>query len=321
MARGSRTATITSATFAGAILLFAGCADEGGGETAASTSAASPATAADDLGTTYAITRADNAEPIGRVRITEVAEIPAECIADDTDIPGSRPLGIRLEIENVATLAISTPDESLLQVNDAGGFTRKTASARLQSRCTGRYPELADAPTPGKAAGWVVVESPVPDPGAIVVTALVWSEDASIENWKIVEAEPSHVVVRIPDVPAAGPAPPAPSTTTIATPPLPAPTPAPAATTAAPLAPVAGQACDPDTDGWGTDASGGTLRCGYFGGPTPKWVNSAPLIGVRAIGTPCDQSVSAVAESPDGIPLVCTSTGPDFETSTWQPGP
>jgi len=51
-------------------------------------------------------------------------------------------------------------------------------------------------------------------------------------------------------------------------------------------------------------SSGATLLCAAVG----KWVPSKPLVGVRPLGAPCDQSEGA-AQSPDGIPMTCVSQG------------
>jgi hypothetical protein len=55
---------------------------------------------------------------------------------------------------------------------------------------------------------------------------------------------------------------------------------------------------------FGLDSSGNTLVCNSEN----EWVASAPLIGVRTLGAPCDGSVGA-AQTPDGIPMACISGG------------
>ena len=75
----------------------------------------------------------------------------------------------------------------------------------------------------------------------------------------------------------------------------------------------AGAGCDSGATRYvfGWDASGRTLLC-----PTKnRWTPSAePLIGVRSVRYPCDNSVPGVAQAPDGQPLSCLTGGwtPDF---------
>lgn len=311
MTRG-RGAT-TFAALAGAALLLAGCAND---TTEPATPSSAPTTieAGNDLGKVYEFTKADSGAKIGEIKVTDITTLPTECVSDDVDIPGSTNLGVRIELTNSGPLAISTPGDDLLQVNDAQGFTQGVDSARIWPTCAGQFPKLADAPAPGKAAGWVFIESPLPDPSALVFGALVWDEGASLENLKAVPVKPAQAVIRLPE-PAAAPAPAAAPTTTATTPPPPAPT----TTTVAPrpAAPAAGQACDPGSDGWAKDSSGGQLRCGYFGGSTPKWVGSLPYVGVRQEGGACELG-AAVAESPQGVPMVCVG---EEGNATWMPGP
>ena len=59
---------------------------------------------------------------------------------------------------------------------------------------------------------------------------------------------------------------------------------------------------------FGRGPSGETLACVYG-----RWQMSAPLVGVREIGAPCNGELTA--QSPDGRPLICV-TGQGF-----QPGP
>ena len=51
---------------------------------------------------------------------------------------------------------------------------------------------------------------------------------------------------------------------------------------------------------FGMDPSGNSLACNSKG----QWVPFAPLIGVRTLRSPCGDT-SAVAQSPDGVPLKC----------------
>jgi hypothetical protein len=67
---------------------------------------------------------------------------------------------------------------------------------------------------------------------------------------------------------------------------------------------------------FGLDSSGQTFICTAVN----KWVASAPLIGVRAEGAPCDRN-GAAAQSPDGLPLACVgpSWGQDFSKTMYTP--
>jgi hypothetical protein len=51
---------------------------------------------------------------------------------------------------------------------------------------------------------------------------------------------------------------------------------------------------------YGFDASGNTLACNS----KSQWKSSPPLVGVRTLRSPCGDA-SGVAQSPDGVPLVC----------------
>ena len=50
---------------------------------------------------------------------------------------------------------------------------------------------------------------------------------------------------------------------------------------------------------YGFDSSGNTLACNS----KSTWISSPPLVGVRTLRSVCD--TSGVAQSPDGVPLVC----------------
>jgi hypothetical protein len=67
---------------------------------------------------------------------------------------------------------------------------------------------------------------------------------------------------------------------------------------------------------FGLDSSGGTLVCTAVN----QWAPSPPLIGVRAVGAPCDRD-GAAAQSPDGLPLGCmgASWGIDFNRLFYPP--
>ena len=65
---------------------------------------------------------------------------------------------------------------------------------------------------------------------------------------------------------------------------------------------------------YGRGPSGEPLACVGFDG-AGQWVQSMPLVGVREVGSPCVGEGDAVAQSPDGLGLVCASD------QGWQPGP
>ncbi len=306
-----------------AAVAVAGC---GGDESRVEQSGApTSAAAGDDLGKAYAVAKASDGSAIGTLRFTEVAVAPPECF-DPDDAPGPKTLAIRIEVTNAGTLKLDASGD-LMQVNDSGGFTQDAKSPSISSRCEQQWLPLADAPTPGKAAGWVFLNSPVPDPTAVVFTPLVWSGKATLgssaedlKNLSVVATYPAQIVVKLPVTitPAAAPVPAAATTE-----PEPTTTQAPTAptTVAAPPAPREGNACDPDSDGWAKDASGQQLYCTYAGAPTPRWVASLPLIGVRRIGQPCE-GYDYVAQTASGQPLMCTWDPIKQDGSnSWQPGP
>jgi len=52
---------------------------------------------------------------------------------------------------------------------------------------------------------------------------------------------------------------------------------------------------------FGLDAAGNTYACAA----TNQWVSVPPLVGVRTLRAPCDESVPGSAQSPGGQPLIC----------------
>jgi hypothetical protein len=79
---------------------------------------------------------------------------------------------------------------------------------------------------------------------------------------------------------------------------------------------VLGAACDNwDRYIFGRGPRGEPLACVAFGGDEGEWVRSAPLVGVRPVGSPCGSDSSGAAQSPDGRGLVCVID------QGWQPGP
>jgi hypothetical protein len=65
---------------------------------------------------------------------------------------------------------------------------------------------------------------------------------------------------------------------------------------------------------YGRGPSGEPLACVAFDGQG-EWVRSAPLVGVRSIGSACGDEGYGVAQSPDGRGLLCVVN------QGWQPGP
>ncbi|ORB30784.1 hypothetical protein [Mycolicibacterium parafortuitum] len=61
-----------------------------------------------------------------------------------------------------------------------------------------------------------------------------------------------------------------------------------------------GEFCKQNTRyNYGFDGSGNTLACNS----KSTWISSPPLVGVRTLRSACDST--GVAQSPDGVPLVC----------------
>ncbi|WP_157531240.1 hypothetical protein [Mycobacterium sp. IS-1496] len=59
---------------------------------------------------------------------------------------------------------------------------------------------------------------------------------------------------------------------------------------------------------FGKTVSGDTVICNPQGDGTGLWVRAIPVIGTRLIGSSCQGITFALAaQSPDGIPLVCSS--------------
>jgi hypothetical protein len=288
-------------------LALTGC----GGETttATPTSPAANSSNAPKFGDPVAFTRADNKQPIGTVRFLEAAEIPVDCVIDPQ---GAQAIGLRLEVENAGELFLSRPDVYDLKVVDRAGFTQQVTSPTLRSRCDADFPRLAPSQPAGKTTGWTFIQVHEAGPATIVYSPLVGATDSTLANLKLVPVAPATAKLSLPSpIPKRGVGEPAPAATTTATA---APnTPAPPAA----ARPAVGQSCDPTADAWAKDSSGGQLRCAYAGGPSPKWVASAPYVGVQNIGSPCELG-AAVAEAPDGQTLVCVGA---HGSSTWAPGP
>ena len=276
----------------------------GGSATTSSTST----TDEPKLGTPVTFERAEGGDPVGTIRFHEAVMLPPECTYDDDKV-----LGLRVDIDNPGDIYLPAPDAFQLKVVDQGGYSREVEHVTIEADCKPTYPEIATSDPHSRTEGWALVKVESA-PTAIVFQPLVAEPDSTIDNIKWVAVTPASVKIALPEVKT----PPAPAVTTTVAP----------TTTDAPAPPVvieteeisypeAGEACDPDSDGWGVDSSGGQLRCTYAGGPTPKWVDSVPFIGVREEGAPCEMG-EGVAENSDGIPMVCVGSRGE---SVWMPGP
>ncbi len=288
-----------------------------GNDTRPASTAAAAAPPPIGIDTPIEIKRADTAAPIGTITFSEVVALPDDCI--ESPQPGTQPIAVRSEIRNTGAEALTEPTSAELTTLDAAGITQPVADGDIATACRATYPRGASAAAGRNTVHWSILQVQ-PNPVALQFTPIVLAADATIEDlenaW--VKVSPESVKINLPTtLPAADPAP-APTTTVPVETTEPAAVPttrAPAPTTAS--APAAGAACDPSVDNWSVDASGGQLKCAYAGGPTPKWVNSAPLIGTRQPGSPCSYD-DGVAESPSGQTLVCT--GPR-DSAVWTPGP
>lgn len=284
------------------VFVVTGC----GGEDGATTTAPAGSTQPPKFGDPLTFVRAgDKATVVGTVRFMEVAEIPADCVIDPG---GAQTLGLRVEVDNPGDLLLSRPDVYDLQVIDAGGFTQKLQGATVRTRCTSDYPVLGPSQPGGKTTGWTFVTVRDANPQVLVYSPMVSEPDSTLSNLKLVTVSPATVKIVLPSpipqrktgsaVPSTDPAP-------SVVPPL------------IPARPAAGVACDPASDRWATDASGAQLRCAVAGGPTATWVGSLPFIGTATPGAPCELGV-AVAESPQGVTMVCTG---ERGAARWEPGP
>lgn len=283
----------------------------------------SPSTsAAPGIGTTVAFKRADTGAALGTITFREAVALPADCVSD---LPtGRQALGLLVEIDNAgpagALAALPAPTEFLITTLDSTGISQPTTRGTLQSACTGQFPAGAEPAAGRKTLGWVPLYT-APNSVALQYTPAVF--DGTVTDWKPIQVSPAQATIKLPSPlpgPASAPAPTAAPTTTAAAGPVEElATRAPTTTKTAPVktAPAAGAACDPDVDNWAKTSTGKQLKCAYAGGPTPKWVNSAPFIGTRQPGSRCSYD-DGVAESPSGQTLVCTG---ERDSAVWTPGP
>lgn len=296
---------IGGAAVLAAALTLTGC---GGNDSAAPPQAPDTTTseAGYKLGDPITFQRKDNGQPIGTIKFLEVLALPDSC--SHTPVPpGGQVIGVRAEISNPGEIFLPRPDIYGLRVVDHGGFTQQaTASAPA---CQAQFPEISGSQPRGKTTGWAQIIVREPDPVALIYAPIVGEADSTLGNLKFVTASPTQVSISL-----SSPLPqPATATTTTTTPPPPA---APSTPPAPAAAPAAGMPCAPGADTWAKDTRGQQLRCAQAGGPA-MWVESAPFIGTRTPGTPC-QLGAAVAEAPDRTTLICVG---DQGAATWQPGP
>lgn len=290
-------------------LAIAGCGGQAN-DTAATTAATTTAVGAPKLGDALAFVRAGDRSPIGTIRFLQVVALPAGCAINPA---GAQTVAIEAEIVNQGPLFLPAPDPFFtLQVVDGGGYTQRVSSVALEPECRAAHPAIAASQPSGKTRGWAFIDVKDANPTALMYAAVVGEADSTIDNLKLVTVSPPTVQVPLP-VPL--------PTAQFDPSPAPASTVPPVSTTASPrrsnAAPAAGQACDVSTDTWAKDSAGGQLRCAYAGAPTPRWVQSAPYVGVREPGTRCELG-AAVAESAEGQTLVCVG---ERGASTWAPGP
>ncbi len=286
------------------VMAAAGC---GGGDKASApeTAPTSSHETAAKLGDSLTFKRADNQEFIGTVRFLEVAQVPADCVIDPVS---AQLIGIRVIVDNPGTLFLSKPDVYDLKVVDGGGFTQQVEAVTVKSRCDNDFPAIGPSQPGGKTTGWTFIGVREPNPARIVYSPMVAEVDSTLTDLKLIAVSPLSATVLMPSpIPAAATA------VTTTSPSAPAPSSVPSSSPG----PAAGVPCDPDSDIWAKDAAGGQLRCAFAGGPTAKWVASAPFVGTRTPGTPCELG-AAVAETSDGTTLVCVG---DRGSSTWEPGP
>lgn len=293
-----------------AALLLAGCNKPG---TSATTAPTAPTVSTFKLGDLVTF-KAENNRVVGTIRFLEAIEVPSDCVIDSTS---AQAIAIRVEIDNPGVLALPEPDMYSLLTNDTRGVSQPTTVTTLQSRCSVDYPSIASSLAPGKTAGWVYVGVRTANPAALLYAPTVGDVGSTANDIKLVTMSPVSATISLPT--------PLPRTTGQAAasvvPPTgnPAPTsaPVPPAVAQAPVTPAAGQPCNPGSDMWAKDATGQQLHCGTAGGPSPMWIRSAPFVGTRNPGGPCELG-AAVAESPDGKVLICVG---ERGTATWAPGP
>jgi hypothetical protein len=288
-----------AAAIAVAMLTLAGC----GGNSAPTTAPAVNSSYKLGEAIVFTLTAGPSA---GTITFRDVVALPAECLFDPLP-PGGQAIAIHAAVDSPGDVFLPEPDPLEAKVVDRDGATQSVSLLQIRSDCKTTYPDIAQSRAHSKVDGWTYGVIRQADPTAIVYTPLVGAPDSSINNLKFVTMAPKSVTVAVP-MPLTRPG----TQPQLAPASAVAPTPAPQTITA----PIAGRACDPSTDRWAKDASGGQLRC-ISTGAAATWVSSMPFIGTRTPGTACELG-AAVAESASGQMLVCTGTQ---SSATWAPGP
>ncbi|MFG1774249.1 hypothetical protein ACGFIX_32095 [Nocardia salmonicida] len=273
------------------------------------------------LGTSFAFTDVSNGANVGVITFIEVALAPAECVTEL--LPGRVALAVRAQVESIGTSRMSQPDQWLLTTVDRAGITQRTEHAILADDCFESYSYSASPMAGTKVEGWSVVQA-LPEMVALQFVPLVQDVSAAMDAPRFVTAAPAKITIALATAPAPAtvttrPPTTAPPTSTAITPEFVPESTTVAATTTktAPkkATPAVGVPCTPPGDNYATAADGSTLKCTKAGGPSAKWVQSAPLLGTRTPGTPCEVG-SGVATSPEGEEMFCLGQGPDSNVWT-----
>ncbi|MGW0639283.1 hypothetical protein [Nocardia salmonicida] len=272
------------------------------------------------LGTPSAFTDASNGANVGTITFTEVALAPSECVTEL--LPGRVALAVRAQVESIGTSRMSQPDQWLLSTVDRAGITQRTEHAILTDDCFESYSYSASPQAGTKVEGWSVVQA-LPEMVALQFVPLVQDVSAPMDAPRFVTPAPARITIALATalVPATvttrppTSAPPTSATTTEFVPE--STTTAVTTTKIAPkkATPAAGVPCTPPGDNYATAGDGSTLKCTKAGGPSAKWVQSAPLLGTRTPGSPCEVG-SGVATSPDGEEMFCLGQGSDSNVWT-----
>ncbi len=298
------------------LVCVTGC---GSADSPATTSASAAPTSG--LGTPFAFTDVSNGANVGAITFTEVALAPAECVTEL--LPGHVALAVRAQVESIGTSRMSQPDQWLLSTVDRAGITQRTEHAILTNDCFESYSYSASPQAGTKVEGWSVVQA-LPEMVALQFVPLVQDVSAPMDAPRFVTPAPARITIALATAPAPAtvttqPPAAAPPTSTATTPQFvpESTTTAVATTKTAPkkATPAVGVPCTPPGDNYATADDGSTLKCTKAGGPSAKWVQSAPLLGTRTPGTSCEVG-SGVATSPDGEEMFCLGQGPDSNVWT-----
>ncbi|MFD4444766.1 hypothetical protein ACFWPK_33805 [Nocardia sp. NPDC058519] len=293
----------------------------GSAETPTSATTSASAAPISGLGTAFAFTDASSGAKVGTITFTEVALAPAECVTEL--LPGRVALAVRAQIESIGTSRMSRPDQWLLSTVDRAGITQRTEHAILADDCFETYSYSASPKAGTKVEGWSVVQA-LPEMVALQFVPLVQDESAPMDAPRFVTPAPANITIALAAAPAPAtvttqPSAAAPPTSAASTPEFVPESTTAAVTTIKPApkkaTPAVGVPCTPPGDNYATADDGSTLKCTKAGGPSAKWVQSAPLLGTRTPGTPCEVG-SGVATSPDGEEMFCLGQGPDSNVWT-----